>query len=72
MAERNGDLRLLRGLGEKEEAKLNRKGIFNITQLSYTFRPRRRRKAKPNRPAKHNHALQALAIRTGTIYVTRT
>ena len=72
LAEQNGDLRLLRGLGKKEEAKLNRKGIFNISQLSYTFRPRRRRKAKPNRPAKHSHALQALAIRTGTVYVTDT
>ena len=65
------DLSLLRGLSQKEINKLNNKGIFTTTQLSYTFRPRRRRKARKQRPTRHNHALQALAIRTDTIYVAQ-
>lgn len=40
----NDDLSLLRTLKDKELDKLNAKGIFTTTQLSYTFRPRRRRK----------------------------
>lgn len=63
------DLSLLRGLGEKEISKLNKKGIFTVTQLSYTFRPRRRRKKAEKRALKHDSSLQALAIRTDTIYI---
>ena len=36
------DLSLLVNMPEKERARLNSKGIFTVTQLSYTFRPRRR------------------------------
>ena len=63
------DLSLLRGLKPKELLKLNSKGIFTVTQYSYTFRPRRRRKKAAKVPVKHDHALQALAIRTNTVYV---
>ena len=38
------DLSLLSGMTEKERKKFNSKGIFTVTQLSYTFRPRRRPK----------------------------
>jgi predicted RecB family nuclease len=38
------DLSLLTGLREMERVRLNRKGIFTVSQLSYTFRPRRRAK----------------------------
>jgi predicted RecB family nuclease len=38
------DLSLLAGMSEKERKKFNSKGIFTVTQLSYTFRPRRRPK----------------------------
>jgi predicted RecB family nuclease len=38
------ELSLLRGMGEKEITKYQRKGIFTITQLSYTFRPRKKAK----------------------------
>ena len=65
------DLSLLRGIRQKEISKLNKKGIFTTTQLSYTFRPRRRRKARKQRSTQHNHSLQALAIRTDTIYVAQ-
>jgi predicted RecB family nuclease len=62
-------LSLLRGISQTEITRLNRKGIFTINQLSYTFRPRRIRKRakKPTHP--HYFALQALAIREQKIFV---
>ena len=38
------DLSLLKTLKEKEIKDFNKKGIFTVTQLSYTFRPRRQLK----------------------------
>ena len=38
------NLSLLRAVGEKEVKAFARKGIFTITQLSHTFRPRRKGK----------------------------
>jgi predicted RecB family nuclease len=61
-------LSLLRGMGEEGIAKLARRGIFSITQLSYTFRPRRSGKNSPPIRA-HSFALQALAIREKKIYI---
>ena len=43
------DLSLLDGLGTTDRAKLNAKGIFTVTQLAYTFRPRRRPKHQASR-----------------------
>jgi predicted RecB family nuclease len=63
------DLSLLRGIKEKEIAKLRNKGIFSVTQLSYTFRPRKRSKRSNPRTVKYYHALKALAIREKRIYV---
>ena len=55
-------------MGEEGIAKLARRGIFSVTQLSYTFRARRAGKASsPIRG--HSFALQALAIREKKIYV---
>jgi predicted RecB family nuclease len=63
------DLSLLGGMSEKERQKLRSKGIFTVTQLSYTFRPRRTPKRAKN-PAKPRYlALQALAIRENTVYI---
>jgi len=63
------DLSLLAGMSAKERQKLRSKGIFTVTQLSYTFRPRRTPKRAKN-PAKPRYlALQALAIRENTIYI---
>ena len=39
-AEEKDDLSLLSGMTEKERRNLHDKGIFTVTQLSYTFRPR--------------------------------
>lgn len=57
------ELSLLSGMSEKERKKLHGKGIFTVTQLSYTFRPRRRRRELRGRPEKFHHSLRALAIR---------
>ncbi len=75
------NLSLLTAMTIKERAKCNAKGIFTITQLSYGYRPRRRRRnrpdadlsknsAKPVAPATRNdHKLKALAIKKGQIHV---
>ena len=63
------NLSLIRGMGEKEIRRYNRKGIFTTTQLSCTFRPRKRGKRVRNQTAVHYYALQALAIRDAKTYV---
>ena len=67
-ATENNDLSLLGGMSEREISKLNTKGIFSVTQLSYTFRPRRRRHELPKRQEKFHHSLRALAIRENKIH----
>jgi predicted RecB family nuclease len=63
------DLSLLAGMSAKERDTHRSKGIFTVTQLSYTFRPRRTPKRAKN-PAKPRYlALQALAIRENTVYI---
>jgi predicted RecB family nuclease len=54
---------------EKERRKFNSKGIFTVTQLSYTFRPRRRPKRLASKREKYHHSLKALAIRAQKIYI---
>src|SRR5262249_33395212 len=49
--------------------KYNKKGIFTVKQLSFLFRPRRRRKRPPR--TTFTPELQALAIRTNKIYFTQ-
>jgi len=63
------DLSLLAGITAEERKRHRSKGIFTVTQLSYTFRPRKtpRRAKNPARP--RHPALQALAIREDTVYV---
>lgn len=65
IATKADDLSLLAKMSEKDRQKYREKGIFTVTQLSYTFRPRRR----PVERRKHEHALQALAIRKNQIHV---
>jgi predicted RecB family nuclease len=63
------DISLLETVSEKDLRKLNRKGIFTLTQLSCTFRPRKRGK-RVKRPGQIRYsALQALAIREKKIHV---
>lgn len=63
------DLSLLSAMSLKERKKLNNKGIFTVTQLSYTFRPRRRARRVSGRPEKYYYSLKALAIREHKIHV---
>ena len=63
------ELTLLSGMTEKERGKLHNKGIFSVTQLSYTFRARRKPKHSASKPDKYSHALKALAIREKKIFV---
>jgi predicted RecB family nuclease len=62
------DLSLLGGMSDKERKRLHDKGIFTVTQLSYTFRPRRRRRDPQDRQEKYHHSLRALAIRKDKIH----
>ena len=63
------DLSLLAGMSAKERQKLRSKGIFTVTQLSYTFRPRRRPKRQRDKREKYHHSLKALAIREKKIHI---
>jgi predicted RecB family nuclease len=63
------NITLLRGMGEKEVNRYARKGISTVTQLSCTFRLRKRGKRVKTQQRPHNFALQALAVREKKIYV---
>lgn len=63
------ELTLLSNFPAKERTRLNRKGIFTVSQLSFTFRPRRRIKRLADKPEKYHHSLKALAIREKKIHV---
>src|SRR5262249_33452563 len=71
-AVREENLSLLRGMSEKERKHYSKKGIFTITQLAHTFRPRRKGKRATPPTQRHDHALHALAIRDNRIYVLGT
>ena len=63
------DLSLLAAMSAKERQKLRSKGIFTITQLSYTFRPHHRPKRQRDKREKYHHSLKALAIREQKIHI---
>ena len=74
MATRREDLSLLGNMTEKERAKCREKGITTLAQLSYGYRPRRRRhvKSTPQHgppPVRHDHKLKALAIKKAQVHV---
>ena len=69
LAREKDELSLLIGISEKDRKRLHGKGIFTVTQLSYTFRPRRRRRESRGKQEKHHHSLRALAIRENKIHV---
>jgi predicted RecB family nuclease len=59
---------LLRGMNEKLIKAYSRKGIFTVTQLAHTFRPRRKGKKKKDKD-RRSYPLQALAIRDKKTYI---
>jgi predicted RecB family nuclease len=61
------DLTLLSNMNAKERQKLNEKGIFTVTQLSYTFRPRRKSIKSAYKPEKFSQALRALSLRENKV-----
>jgi predicted RecB family nuclease len=65
----NDDLSLLGGMTDGERRKLRSKGIFTVTQLSYTFRARRRPKKLKDKRDKYYHSLKALAIREKKLHI---
>ncbi|MFX0142404.1 MAG: TM0106 family RecB-like putative nuclease, partial [Candidatus Hodarchaeota archaeon] len=66
------NLSLLSGITSKEIDRYNKKGIFTVKQLSYTFKARRKRNKSNNYKKPHSYELKALAIRDKKIYVHET
>ena len=69
LAEAADDLSLLRGMSEQEVEKQRSRGVTTVTQFAYTYRPGSRGKRKTGKARKHDHALQAVAIRDKKVYV---
>jgi predicted RecB family nuclease len=69
LAEETDDLSLLQGLSEKEIQKQQKRGVTTVTQFSYSYRPGRRGKRKSGKVRRHDHALQAVAIREKKVYI---
>jgi predicted RecB family nuclease len=65
----NDDLSLLSSMAAKERKRFRDRGLFTVTQLSYTFRPRRRPKQLRDKREKYHHSLKALAIREKKIHI---
>jgi predicted RecB family nuclease len=68
-AEEKDDLSLLSNMSAKERKKFHTNGIFTVTQLSYTFRARRRPKRLAGKREKYHHSLKARAIREQKIHI---
>ncbi|WP_336490660.1 TM0106 family RecB-like putative nuclease [Methylobacterium nigriterrae] len=69
LAIENDDLSLLPTMSGKARKRTMQKGISTVAQLSYTFRPPRRRRSASDTKLKHDPALKALAVRTGRIHI---
>jgi predicted RecB family nuclease len=81
LAVERDDLSLLAVMTAKERAKCIARGTSTITQLSYGYRARRRKRGKPDTgrlesparlkaaPVKNDHKLKALAIKKNQIHV---
>ena len=69
-AEQEDNLSLLDRVTPKVIRQYEKKGIFTVKQLSYLYKPRKRKKRARNPPPPtHKIELQALAIRTEKIYL---
>ena len=69
-AEHEDNLSLLDGVTARVMRQYEKKGIFTVKQLSYLFKPRKRKKgSRKPRPVTHKIELQALAIRENKIYL---
>ena len=69
-AEQEDNLSLLNGVTARVKRQYEKKGIFTVKQLSYLFKPRKRKKRGRKPPSvTHKLELQALAIRENKIYL---
>jgi len=68
-AETENNLSLLDRMTPKIIRRYHKKGIFTVNQLSYLYKPRRKRKRTKETVLHFNLELQALAIRTGKIFI---
>ena len=68
-AEAADNLSLLDRMTPKAMQRYHSKGVFTVTQLSFLFKPRRRKRRDRQRSLQFNLEIQALAIRTGKIYI---
>ena len=69
LAEAADDLSLLDRMTPKAMQRYHSRGILTVAQLSYLFKPRRRRRRDRQRSHHFNLEIQALAIRSGKIYI---
>lgn len=69
-AEKEDNLSLLNRITPKIIKHYEKRGVFTVKQLSFLYKPRRHKKQtrKPP-PSTHKPELQALALRTGKIYI---
>jgi predicted RecB family nuclease len=69
-AEQEDNLSLLNGVTARVMRQYEKKGIFTVKQLSYLFKPRKRKIGRrKSSPPTHKVELQALAIREHKIYL---
>lgn len=67
-AQKEDNLSLLSRITTKQIQKYEKKGILTVKQLSFTYKPRRnKRTLKPS--ISYKPEIQALAIRTGKVYI---
>jgi predicted RecB family nuclease len=65
------DVSLLRGLSAGAVGQWRERGVFTVTQLSYTFRAKSVTGKRGETAGRHLPALQALAIREKKVYLAR-
>ena len=68
-AVREDDISLLKVIAPREAAKMRERGIFTVTQLARSFRPRRRRARGGAKTGKYPYALKARALCDKTTYM---
>ena len=68
-AEREDNISLLRGMGQKEISRLRSRGITTVAQLSYTFRASKKVRGVKANGLPHSFALQALALREDRVFI---
>lgn len=70
-AKQEDSISLLANMPLTVQKRYEAKGIFTIKQLSYLYKPRRRRRRYIDRKPIDKYELQALALKTGMIYTDK-